>query len=182
MGKHRLRLLLAAAAGITALLSTAAAGSADAATGGTVPAATRADAVARMHVTVTGHGPTRTTRDAATSTTCYQGVYQRVNFYEAGVLVWWVAMETNFCYNGTTVTSHRTAMSHWVAGSYTYFPEPIKFRCYVAAGSTRNCSGNEESDTSVVSNGDLGLNTTVAIQEWENYHGGWYTHWSTSTV
>lgn len=62
-----------------------------------------------------------------------------------------VLFTTNFCYNGVTVTSHANFYNPGVtsAGSdagwvYVAGSQNYEWHCYVANGSTRNCSGNEE--------------------------------------
>lgn len=62
-----------------------------------------------------------------------------------------VSFTTNFCYNGVIVTSHSndynpgvTAAGSDAGRAYVADSQNYESHCYVANGSTRNCSGNEE--------------------------------------
>jgi hypothetical protein len=138
-------------------------------------------ASAALTYTVTTRPATRVVQISAT-TKCYDGVYQRVDGYEFGVLVWWEAMKTNFCYNGHTVTSHSTKMSHGIlASAWSYAPGPTKFNCFDRKKGV-SCSGNHEHNTSGFQNTGAHVATSVNIDEWEYYTGRWRTHWSTLTA
>lgn len=66
------------------------------------------------------------------------------------VTLFWVRMKTNWCWNGVIVTKSSTVL-YWgvtttgnLTGWHSEYNPQYTFNCYVAAGSTRNCSGNHE--------------------------------------
>jgi hypothetical protein len=66
------------------------------------------------------------------------------------IVLFWYKMTTFWCYNGRTVTTHSTSENAAVTGTgsatgWSYHGVIERsFHCYVASGSTRNCSGNFE--------------------------------------
>jgi hypothetical protein len=184
--KHRLKRMLATTIGIGAALSIAsglpsAIPASAAQRGNTVPQpALTGNSSAAPHATITTRQPRRVRINA--STTCYYGFYTRVNLKISGPPNW-VAMNTNFCVNGTIVTYHSTTMSHSTPVG-TYYPAPIQFRCYVAAGSHTNCSGNQETDYPTVTQiiYPVIYQNSIEIQQSENYHAGEIWYWHVSVI
>ena len=111
---------------------------------------------------------------ANATTYCKNGITHRVTISDYGVVIAWLQMSTNFCYNRVIVTYHTTRVTHWTAWSYA--PSPYSFRCYVASGSTRNCSGNQETEDDGFYSGKIACD--IRIQETENYVGQWWINWS----
>jgi hypothetical protein len=101
-----------------------------------------------------------------------------------GITLWWFRMTTSWCYNGSIVTSHTTTVSHDVTGTGTATGwawggrSAVSFNCYVASGSSRNCSGNHESDTAQFDYIPIPSVCVVKLQEWENYRGEFF--WSSA--
>jgi hypothetical protein len=116
--------------------------------------------------------PTSSQIDAATS--CINGITHRVTISDYGVVIAWLQMTTNFCYNHVIVTSHTTKVTHFTVWSYA--PSPYSFVCYVASGSTRQCSGNQETEDDGFYSGNIACD--IRIQETENYRGQWWINWS----
>jgi hypothetical protein len=103
-----------------------------------------------------------------------------------GVVLFWFKMTTDWCYNFSIVTYHDTKTYFGItftgsAGGWA-FDKIIEAtaRCYVAYGSTRNCSGNYEDRE-----GNFRACVVVIgcydsaqpyLQEWETYQGNFY--WS----
>ena len=120
---------------------------------------------------VTVGNPTLTQINA--TTLCVNGITKRVNISSLGLPIAWLQMSTNFCYNGVIVTYHTTKVTHWTAWSYA--PSPYSFVCYVASGSTRQCSGNRETEDDGFYSGNIACD--IRIQEAENYRGQWSINW-----
>jgi hypothetical protein len=134
--------------------------------------------------TVTVDGPTVTSVDSA-------GDPCATRSFEIDLVEWplgwptdaWYKMTTYWCWNGVIVTTHHTYQTHGIttfgsAEGWTYNGQSSGWWCYVASGSHRNCSGNTEwaqgdFQDCVVKVGCIG-NWNPFIQEWENYHGGFY--------
>jgi hypothetical protein len=67
-----------------------------------------------------------------------------------GNVFFWIRMNTHWCWNGVIVTGSSTSL-YWgvttlgnILGWHSEYNPQYTFNCYVAAGSTRNCSGNHE--------------------------------------
>lgn len=92
--------------------------------------------------------------------------------------LFWSKMQTSWCWDYRTVTSHTTNV-YW--GRTTlgeidgWQMENVGryFECYVASGSTRECSGNHEIAQFDWFNGTS--ECIQAIQEWENYRGEFFS-------
>jgi hypothetical protein len=95
----------------------------------------------------------------------------------------WYKMTTYYCWNGVIVTSHSTREDGGVTASgsaagWTYNGNvngSVGWNCYIAYGSTRQCSGNTEYaqgsfQDCLIKFGCVD-NWYPQIQEWENYHG-----------
>jgi hypothetical protein len=101
-----------------------------------------------------------------------------------GVNLWWFKMSTYWCWNYSIVTYHSTSVSHGVTGTGDATGwawgggSGPHFNCYVASGSSRNCSGNYEYATGKFDYIPIPSVCAEEIQEWENYKGSFY--WSTS--
>ena len=144
--------------------------------------------------TVTAPGPANLSQGVTTTTTsgisaaparagdpCRTSWTKVVHYQPAGVRAWTFKATTRWCWNGLTVTYHKTTWSQNVTWTGYHIDDQgwqggwKTFNCYVAAGSTRKCSGNHE-----VVVGNFGTNSgtvgggaglRVSIQQWENYHG-----------
>jgi hypothetical protein len=96
----------------------------------------------------------------------------------------WFRMQTYWCWNGRKVKSHTTSESGavtqlgslegWVYNGH----DATVFNCYVASGSTVNCSGNHEQDQGffqecILKVGCVGT-WDPTIEMWENYKGQWF--------
>jgi len=103
------------------------------------------------------------------------------------ITLYWFQLNTYWCWNGVTVTYHRTyptwditTLGGDVGWQYRGIPDGIQFNCYVASGSNRNCSGNHEAATAHFELCVLRIgcvqNTYIHIEEWENYHGQFFWH------
>jgi hypothetical protein len=100
-----------------------------------------------------------------------------------GITLWWLKMTTTWCYNGVTVTSHSTSITHDVTGpgtalGWSWHGQNSGFACYVAKGSSRNCSGNHEWVTAQLDFIPLPVTCVQKLNEWENYHGQFF--WSSA--
>ncbi len=138
------------------------------------------DPVAQV-VTTSGFGPITPAPDG---TYCRTGWEQKNAEDVFGIILVWYKMTTYFCYNYVTVTSHSTNVNGGTTGtgaaagwSYEGTPDGINFHCYVAAGSTRQCSGNQEEAQGqfhACQGGYCYANWSPTITESENYHGVFY--------
>ncbi len=100
-----------------------------------------------------------------------------------GITLWWLRMTTTWCYNGVTVTSHSTSITHDVTGpgtalGWSWGGQHSGFACYVDNGSNRNCSGNHEWVTAQFDHNPLPSVCVEKLNEWENYHGQFF--WSSA--
>jgi hypothetical protein len=194
IGKRARLLATAVAVSAGLLLSAGAANAATTANRDTSPAAQSIRTVPSaggVNIHVTGalpagvststitHQPTRVKINATTS--CYYGVYTRVNWYESGYLQWWFAMNTNFCYNGSTVTYHSTSISQDHGTSWSYSPGPTVFNCYSLNGHP-NCSGNHEHNESSYFWTKYYVMVWVTIDQYEQYNGAWHWTWNTHSI
>jgi hypothetical protein len=131
--------------------------------------------------TTSGFSPAAPSPDG---TYCRTGWEQKNGEDSVGIILVWYKMTTYFCYNYATVTSHSTNVSGGTTttggiGGWSYqgTPDGINFHCYVAAGSTRNCSGNQEEAQGQFHACQAGYcyaNWSPTITESENYHGTFY--------
>jgi hypothetical protein len=111
------------------------------------------------------------------STPCKTVTFQR-NYTGAGITIAWLKMVTTWCYNNVIVTSHSTIL-YWgvtaygsALGWYIQHSTPnYSFNCYVASGSTRNCSGNHEATKQFWRNGSAGVGLALTVVESETYKG-----------
>jgi len=94
-----------------------------------------------------------------------------------GITIFWLKMVTTWCYNYVTVTSHSTTL-YWgvtttgtLTGWYSLYNPIYSFACYVASGSSRNCSGNHERAQEDFINGILRLEIDLVINQEETYQG-----------
>jgi hypothetical protein len=96
-----------------------------------------------------------------------------------GVNLFWVSMKTTWCWNDSIVTSHSTIL-YWgvtttgnIAGWYSLYNPQYTFNCYVAAGSSHNCSGNHEWMQEDFVHGITPFEDCyLSINQWETYNGG----------
>jgi hypothetical protein len=103
----------------------------------------------------------------------------------SAVTLIWISMKTSWCWNNSIVTSSHTVLSWGVTtwgnlgGWYTVGKPKYTFNCYVASGSTRNCSGNhewmqEEFQTQPYSD----TTCYLSLNQWENDKGQFFTNGS----
>jgi hypothetical protein len=96
----------------------------------------------------------------------------------------WLRMTTTWCWNGITVTSHKTILAWGVTtlgsidGDSSLYNPAYSFSCYVASGSTRGCSGNHEVATEKFDNAFLKNGIAITVSEWENYKGQFFSQGS----
>jgi hypothetical protein len=98
-----------------------------------------------------------------------------------GITLFWFKMRASWCWDYRTVTGHTTRIYWGVTGPGAVFGwayvsnSGIYFNCYVAYGSTRDCSGNHEEATASFLN-VVTLQTCLPhIDEWENYRGQFFS-------
>jgi hypothetical protein len=137
----------------------------------TISVTTKGRPIPGLTFRITTSGPTRTFTNTA-GDPCENGLTERVWWSEFGITEGWSAMTTNFCYDNVTVTSHYTYMTWWAGVLSDVSQDPIQFNCYVANGSSRNCSGNNEQENTTFF-WPSEIYVTIYIREWENYHGAW---------
>jgi hypothetical protein len=95
------------------------------------------------------------------------------------VSLFWVRMKTNWCWNGVIVTGSSTTL-YWgvtttgnLTGWYSEYNPQYTFNCYVAAGSSRSCSGNHEWMQEDFVHGITPFEDCyLSINQWETYNGG----------
>jgi hypothetical protein len=98
-----------------------------------------------------------------------------------GFTLFWFKMQTSWCWDYRTVTSHTTRIYWGVTGpgaavGWAFINHsPIYFNCYVAFGSTRNCSGNHEDATASFLNVVTRQTCLPHIDEWQNYRGQFFS-------
>jgi hypothetical protein len=132
-------------------------------------------------VTTTTTGPTNVLTNG---NHCTSGSQTKKGYDALGFELTWYTMTTDFCYDYVTVTSHETHVTGGTTtlggvGGWTYkgTPDGINFHCYVAAGSSRQCSGNQEEaqgQFQACQGGYCYDNWSPTITESENYHGTFY--------
>lgn len=141
----------------------------------TVAVAGAAPAGFSVKATTTGH---LTTTRVSAATYCGTTPVDEVNGTYYGILVWWVKMQTRFCWNGSTVTSHSTSVSHWAAGNYTFEGAPLSFSC--PNGCRENSESISNSPMFVYVNGSVAYAWNVHLWQNEFYHGTWNAGWSST--
>ncbi len=95
----------------------------------------------------------------------------------------WFTMDTYFCWNGKIITTHSTSEKGQATGpgqtiGWSYngtISGSVGWYCYVANGSSTNCSGNEEYAQGSFSQCEIKYGCIASwqpyIAEWENDHG-----------
>jgi hypothetical protein len=124
--------------------------------------------------TTTG-SPTITRVNATTS--CGTTPVDAVHGSYYGITVWWVKMQTRWCWNGNTVTSHSTSVSHWVTGSYHYNAS-YSFSC--PNGCRENSENLSGSPMVYFQSGSVGYAWNVHLWQNEFYNGAWNAGWSST--
>jgi hypothetical protein len=120
-----------------------------------VVAAHRAAAATPDNITstadTTGAGSVKCTGSGSKEVCCQTQWHEKDAADSVSVILAWYRMTTYYCWNFKTVTYHSTSVTAGItttgaAGGWQYdgTPDGIHFHCYVASGSTRNCSGNQE--------------------------------------
>jgi hypothetical protein len=115
------------------------------------------------------------TTHCATKQDTYNSVLAPPNL----VTLFWVSMKTTWCWNGITVTSHSTIL-YWgvtttgnLTGWHSEYNPQYTFSCFVAAGSTHNCSGNHEWMQEDFVHGITPFEDCyLSLNQWEHYNGG----------
>jgi hypothetical protein len=107
------------------------------------------------------------------ATSCGVTPVDQVNGTYFGVLVWWIKMQTSWCWNGSIVTSHSTSVTHWTASGYTYsgsYTYACQFGC-------NENSENVNGDPTVYFS-NYAWNTHL----WQNefFNGTWSAGWSST--
>ena len=146
----------------------------------TATAATGQDPIA-TEITTSSTGPETTMPDG---TRCKTGTKTKTGNDPYGFALAWYQMTTYFCYNGDIVTYHSTQVNGGITtlgaiGGWAYngTPSGINFHCYVAHGSTENCSGNQEEAQGQFQACQAGYcysNWSPTITESETYKGTFY--------
>jgi len=141
-----------------------------------------------QEATITSTSNSSSVSPAATSAAEKCATYTvTVSNYDAlRIILFSFHMVTYFCWNGVIVTYHSTSVGAGVTGTgvatgweYTGH-SGIDFTCYVASGSTRNCSGNSESDYGYFYNILLGESCYNYIHQTENYKGNTAYGWKST--
>jgi hypothetical protein len=114
-----------------------------------------------------------TVRQISAATTCYYGRWRQETVHVLNSTIW-ARMTTNWCFNGSIVTSHSTKITEGHDIGWVYYSSPIQFNCYVAG--TRSCSGNHEKDSPgfVVGSTSSGSSCGITLQQWETYLGNYH--------
>lgn len=130
-------------------------------------------------------GSSAVTTDA-TGARCETSWARKTEYNVFHLTLFWFQLNTYWCWNGSIVTYHNTYVT-WdittLGGDVGWLYDGtggIAFHCYVASGSTRNCSGNYEAATAhfqlcVIKYGCI-QNVYFFIEEWENYRGQFFTN------
>ncbi len=121
-----------------------------------------------------------TTRDSA-GDPCNTAQRQENGKDAFGIVLFWFKMQTSWCWDYRIVTKHTTIIYWGVTGpgaavGWAFINHsPIYFSCYVAYGSTRQCSGNHESATASFHNVVTRQVCLPHIEEWQNYRGQFFS-------
>ncbi len=158
-----------------------------------VPSSMRLAQIARLAVTPS----ILTFSRNSTGDPCSTRTIQYDSKDAVGFILFWIKMQTTWCYNYITVTSHATVLSWgvtgtgaalgWVVLGGTNSPPDYSFNCYVAAGAPGNppsgCSGNHEYMKQYFINqiNPLLLETDLTLNEEENYKGQFFWQASMTT-
>ena len=126
-----------------------------------------------FEVTGTTTGRATITRVSAT-TSCGTTPVDAVHGSYYGIEVWWVKMQTSWCWNGHTVTSHSTSVSHWTG--YTFEGAPLSFSC--PNGCKENSESISNSPMFIYTSGSVGYAWNVHLWQNEFYNGAWNAGWS----
>jgi hypothetical protein len=100
----------------------------------------------------------------------------------------WFKQTTYWCWNGSIVTTHTTSLnagttSSGAATGWTYdgvVDGSKGWHCYLANGGTRPCSGNTEYAEGAFTDCFQPVHQCPIgswypfVQQWENYHGGYF--------
>jgi hypothetical protein len=98
-----------------------------------------------------------------------------------GITLFWFKMQTSWCWDYRTVTSHTTRIYWGVTGpghvvGWAYISNSgVHFSCYVAYGSTRQCSGNHEWAIASFHNVVTRQVCLPLINEYQNYRGQFFS-------
>jgi hypothetical protein len=167
--------------GLTALTAMSVLGIAGQAGAGVAPE-TNSQAVSRGVVVTTERTVSAPTMSSATSGCRTYKYTAKLNEWPGWPEDAWYEMDTYFCWNGVIVTYHSTSTKYGTtvvgkAEGWQFDGQgELGFHCYVAVGSTRNCSGNTEYRQGhfslCVPQVGCRVGWDPTIQEWENYHGG----------
>jgi hypothetical protein len=110
--------------------------------------------------------------------TCQTQFHENREYDGLGFEAFWLKVQTTWCYNYVTVTSHSTIL-YWgtttngALAGWHYVGNPYyTFNCYIAAGSSINCSGNHEHADELWTDGSGHCH--LIVDEEENYHGQFF--------
>jgi len=151
-------------------------------------AATPADDTSDATTMTSGSADTASadTVNAAAAESCRTSTNYINNEDILGIILFSFNMSTYWCYNGSIVTYHSTGVNHGITGTgsatgWEWIGDSgIDFSCYVASGSTKNCSGNEEHSTGYFYNDITGQSCSDTLHQWENYKGQFFHSESTT--
>ena len=143
-------------------------------------AATAAPAPVAPAATVdfTTTGQLTTTQVNATtycSTTPVNAVHGSIH----GLVVWWVKMQTRWCWNRSTVTSHSTSVQHWTGANANFDGAPLHFSC--PNGCRENSESIQNSPMFDWFYGTAGIAWNVHLWQNEFYNGSWNAGWSATS-
>jgi hypothetical protein len=126
-----------------------------------------------VKATTTGHF---TTTRVSAATYCGTTPVDEVNGTYYGILVWWVKMQTKFCWNGSKVTSHSTSVSHWTG--YTFEGAPLSASC--SPGCREVSESISNNPMFIYVNGSVVYAWNVHLWQNEFYNGTWNAGWSST--
>jgi hypothetical protein len=167
---------------VTAIISASALASALAFT---TPAIAATAAPARPAPAAAGAGPAgftvkattighMTTTRVSAAISCGNTPVDEVNGYYFGILVWWVKMQTRWCWNGSVVTGRSTSVTHWTG--YTFEGAPITFNS--SHSGRENSESISNSPMFIYVNGSVVYAWNVHLWQNEFYNGSWNAGWS----
>ena len=166
---------IAAAAMVSALAFPAPAMAAPAVAGHQLVTASAVNSLpAGWQVTATTTGQTTITSVNAT-TYCSTTPADAVHGSYFGIVMWWIKMVTTWCWNGITVTSHSTSVTHWT--SINFNGAPLTFTC--PNGCRENSESISNSPMFWFQSGNGGYAWNVHLWQNEFYNGASNAGWST---
>ena len=123
--------------------------------------------------TTTGH---LTTRQVAANEYCSQTPVDAVHGAYFGIEVWWITMQTIWCYDGSHVLSHSTVVQHWQSGGNYHYNGSYVFTC--PNGCTENSENINGDPTFYFQGGGVVYAWNVHLWQNEFYNGTWNAGWN----